>query len=55
MKLKKITLILIIILAVLVLIAGAATFTSNNSIIETPKGNASVVVTGDVMFARNMA
>ena len=55
MKLKKITLILIIILAVLVLIAGAATFTSNNSIIETPKGNVSVVVTGDVMFARNMA
>lgn len=55
MKLKKITLILIVILAVLTLIAGAVTFTSNNSIIETPKGNASVVVTGDVMFARNMA
>lgn len=55
MKLKKITLILIIILAVLVLIAGAATFTLDDSIIEEPKGNASVVVTGDVMFARNMA
>lgn len=49
MKLKKITLILIIILAVLVLIAGAATFTLDDSIIEEPKGNASVVVTGDVM------
>ena len=55
MKLKKITLILIVILAVLTLIAGAVTFTSNNSIIEIPKGNASVVVTGDVMFERNMA
>lgn len=55
MKLKKITLILIVILAVLVLIAAVATFTLDDSIIEEPKGNASVVVTGDVMFARNMA
>ena len=53
MKLKKITLILIVILAVLVLIAAVATFTLDDSIIEEPKGNASVVVTGDVMFARN--
>lgn len=55
MKLKKITLILIVILAVLALIAAVATFTLDDSIIEEPKGNASVVVTGDVMFARNMA
>lgn len=55
MKFKKITLILIVILAVLTLMAAVATFAHNSSTIEEPKGNASVVVTGDVMFARNMA
>ena len=42
MKLKKITLILIVILAVLVLIAAVATFAGNNSIMD--EGNAAVPV-----------
>lgn len=55
MRFKKSTLVLIAVLAVLSAIAAVATFTLDNSIMEAPKGNASVVVTGDVMFARNMA
>ena len=55
MRFKKSTLVLIAVLAVLSAIAAVATFTLDNSIMEVPKGNASVVVTGDVMFARNMA
>ncbi len=54
MKFKKLPLILIVILVVLALVAIVATFTGGNSIIEEPKGDASVVVCGDVMFARKM-
>ena len=48
MRFKKSTLVLIAVLAVLSAIAAVATFTLDNSIMEVPKGNASVVVTGDV-------
>lgn len=44
MKLKKITLILIVILAVLTLMAAVATFAGNNSIMDEPEGNAAVPV-----------
>lgn len=44
MKLKKITLILIVILAVLTLMAAVVTFAGNNSIMDEPEGNAAVPV-----------
>lgn len=42
MRFKKSTLVLIAVLAVLSAIAAVATFTLDNSIMEVPKGNASV-------------
>ena len=57
MRLKKVVIALGIVLAVLIVIAAVSTFMSGNGEISLsqPKGNASMAVVGDVMFARNMA
>ncbi|AMD16772.1 metallophosphatase [Methanobrevibacter sp. YE315] len=52
MKLKHILLIILLIL--LVVATGATLIGEFKEMVTEPKGNASVVVTGDVMFARNM-
>ena len=53
MRLKKLIIALGIILALLMIVATAATFFSGD--ISQPKENVSIAITGDVMFARNMA
>lgn len=58
MKVNKLIIALVAILVVLLIIAASATFLTNDSQIspaKAAKGNASIAVTGDVMFARNMA
>lgn len=54
MNRRKITIALIIILAIV--LAGLIAFGGSNGEADAaPKGNATIAVTGDVMFARNMA
>lgn len=57
MRLNKLVIALVIVLAILIAVAAASTFMSGNGkiSINQPKGNASMAVVGDVMFARNMA
>lgn len=57
MNLRKIIYILVIILIALMVVALAGTFLiEDNGLIDNKdKGNVSIAVTGDVMFARNMA
>ena len=57
MKVNKLIIALVAILVVLLIIAASATFLTNNGQIQPAqaKGNASIAVTGDIMFARNMA
>ncbi|WP_407432191.1 CapA family protein [Methanobrevibacter sp.] len=57
MHFKKFAITLIGVLAILIIIASSATFLTNNNLpISTQaKGDVSLAVVGDVMFARNMA
>ena len=57
MKVNKLIIALVAILVVLVIIVASSTFLTNDSHIQPAKAksNASIAVTGDVMFARNMA
>ena len=56
MNFKKILLILVILLAILMIMATSLSFLNQNSTLTSEaKENASIAVTGDVMFARNMA
>ena len=57
MKISKINLILSVVLAILITMATTASLLSNanDSFSKAePKGNVSIAITGDVMFARNM-
>ena len=51
---KRILRLLFIVLVILIAVAAVATLLNSNGFSQ-PKGNVTVVVTGDVMFARNMA
>lgn len=53
MRLKKIIIVLLAVLVLLLIIATALTFINPSD--NQPKGNVSIAITGDVMFARNMA
>ena len=53
MRLKKLFIVLIVVLAALLIVATAATFMDFSG--NQEKGNVSIAITGDVMFARNMA
>ena len=57
MRMKKIILILIIILAILLVLAASLSFFNQSSspLSSKAKENVSIAITGDVMFARNMA
>lgn len=55
MNFRKFSFVLVVVLAVLLLIAAVATiFMGGGSNFGQPKGDVSIAVTGDVMFARNM-
>ena len=55
MSFKKSTLALITVLGILLIIAASATLTNNNPLTSLQsKGDVSIAVAGDVMFARNM-
>ena len=55
MNFRKFSFVLVVVLAVLLLIAAVATiFMDGGSNFGQPKGDVSIAVTGDVMFARNM-
>ena len=55
MNFRKFSFVLVVVLAVLLLIATVATiFMGGGSNFGQPKGDVSIAVTGDVMFARNM-
>ena len=54
MRLKKLLIVLLVILAVLLVIAGIGTFSNNGVISQQPKENVSIAMVGDVMFARTM-
>ena len=55
MNFRKLSFVLVVVLAVLLLIATVATiFMGGGSNFGQPKGDVSIAVTGDVMFARNM-
>ena len=55
MSFKKSTLALIAVLGILLIIAASATLTNNNPLTSLQsKGDVSIAVAGDVMFARNM-
>ena len=51
-KFRKLVIVAIIVL--LILLAGLMAFDSSKIVVNEHKGNASIAVTGDVMFARNM-
>lgn len=57
MRFKKLLIVLAALLAILIIIAASATFLTekNPEMTSEAKGNVSIAVTGDVMFARNMA
>ena len=56
MRIRKILIILAVILVLLLLCATFLTLSSNrDAIVGGDKGNVSIAVTGDVMFARQMA
>lgn len=57
MKLRKVVYGLIIILVILLVVAGVSTYFYDGNLPDStgPKENVSIAVTGDVMFARNMA
>lgn len=54
MRLKKVVVALIVILAILLIVAVAGTFFNDQIVPEQPKENVSIAIVGDVMFARNM-
>lgn len=54
MRLKKLLIALVVILAVLLVIAGIGTFFNGGVTLEKPKENVSIAMVGDVMFARTM-
>ena len=54
MRLKKLLVALVAVLAVLIVIAGVGTLFNGGITLEKPKENVSIAMVGDVMFARTM-